>query len=110
MVGFIHNIGLPETILVAVVAILVFGKRLPEVAVRAAVQVQKMRRALADLRRETGIDAEIRAAQRSVENAVSRDVLSSSSRPLPPPRPTEDAMGDESKPATAPEPREEPGS
>jgi len=94
MIGFVHNIGLPETLLVVVIAILVFGKRLPEVAVRGAVQVQKLRRAMADLRRETGIDAEIRAAHRAVENAVSRDVLSSTSVPLPP-APVEEPRSEE---------------
>lgn len=72
VIAFFQNIGLPETILIGVLAILIFGRRLPEVAAKAAVQVQRFRRGLADLRRETGIDAEIRAARRAVEQSVPR--------------------------------------
>jgi len=73
MLAFIFNFGPSEFVIVLVVAILVFGKRLPAVAVQAASAVQKARRSLADLRRETGIDEELRKARREIENAVPRD-------------------------------------
>jgi Sec-independent protein translocase protein TatA len=74
MLAFIFNFGPFEFVIVLVVAILVFGKRLPAVAVQAATAIQKARRSLADLRRETGIDEELRKARREIENAVPRDL------------------------------------
>jgi Sec-independent protein translocase protein TatA len=68
------NLSTTEIVIVVVVAIVVFGRRLPEVAGQAAGAVQRMRRSLDDLRRETGIDREIRAARRAVEEAVPREV------------------------------------
>lgn len=69
MLGFIQNINPTELLLIAIVAILVFGRRLPEVAGQAAAHVQRARRAFNDLRRETGIDTEIREARRTFEQA-----------------------------------------
>ena len=59
--------------LILVVAILVFGRDLPSAAVQAAATLQKLRRSLADMRRETGIDEELRRARREFEQAVPRD-------------------------------------
>ena len=75
MIAFL-NLGPGEVLLVAVVAVLVFGRRLPEVAGQAAGVVQRMRRSLAELRRETGIDQEILAARRSIEQSLPRDLES----------------------------------
>jgi hypothetical protein len=52
----------------------VFGPRLPQVAAEAAHYFGKLRRSLSDLRRETGIDREIEAARRAIEDAVPREV------------------------------------
>lgn len=68
------NLAPSELIVIAVVAILVWGRRLPEVAGQAAGVVQRMRRSLDDLRRETGIDREIQNARRAVDEAVPRGV------------------------------------
>jgi Sec-independent protein translocase protein TatA len=73
MLAFL-NLGLTEMLLILVVAILVFGRNLPGVAVQAAATVQKMRRSLVDLRREAGIDDELRRARREFEQAVPRDL------------------------------------
>ena len=73
MLAFL-NLGLTEMLLILVVAILVFGRNLPTVAVQAAATVQKMRRSLVDLRREAGIDEELRRARREFEQAVPRDL------------------------------------
>lgn len=73
MLAFL-NLGLTEMLLILVVAILVFGRNLPTVAVQAAAAVQKMRRSLVDLRREAGIDDELRRARREFEQAVPRDL------------------------------------
>jgi len=74
MLAFIFNFGTLEIVLVAIVAVLVFGRNLPVVAVQAAGVVQKMRRSLADLRRQTGIDEELRNMRRTINTAVPPDV------------------------------------
>ena len=68
------NLAPSELLVIAVVAILVWGRRLPEVAGQAAGVVQRMRRSLEELRRETGIDREIQSARRAVDEAVPRGV------------------------------------
>lgn len=72
--ALLFNLSLSEIVVLAVVALLVFGKRLPQVAAQAAVSMQRLRRALQDLRRETGIDQEIWQMRRELEQAVPRDV------------------------------------
>lgn len=67
--AFIQNINPTELMLIAVVAVLVFGRRLPQVAGQTMAHVQKARRAFNDLRRETGIDDELRDARRTFEQA-----------------------------------------
>ncbi len=74
MLAFIFNFGTLEILLMAIVAVLVFGRNLPTVAVQAAGVVQKMRRSLADLRRQTGIDEELRNVRRTINSAVPDDV------------------------------------
>lgn len=58
-----------ELIVIVVVAILVFGQRLPQVAGETAATLQRVKRTLSDLRRETGIDQEIYRAKREFEEA-----------------------------------------
>jgi Sec-independent protein translocase protein TatA len=71
MLAFL-NLGPQEFVIIAIVAVVVFGRRLPEVAGQAAGAVQRMRRSLDDLRRETGIDREVQNARRAVEEAMPR--------------------------------------
>lgn len=70
MLALIGNLSLLELVVIAVVAVLIFGRRLPEVAGQAAAQVMKAKRALTDLRRETGIDEELRRARQVVYEAA----------------------------------------
>ncbi|WP_419191969.1 Sec-independent protein translocase subunit TatA/TatB [Engelhardtia mirabilis] len=70
MLAFIQNINPTELLLIAVVAVLIFGRRLPEVAGQVAGRVQQARRAFNDLKRETGIDEEMRRARRNFESAI----------------------------------------
>ena len=58
-----------EMIVVLVAAILVFGGRLPQVAGEAAATLQKVKRSLTDLRRDTGIDQELAKAKREYDEA-----------------------------------------
>jgi Sec-independent protein translocase protein TatA len=69
-----ETLGFPELLVVALAAVLVFGKRLPEVAARGYVQLQRTRRALSDMWRETGIDEEVRRVKRDVERSMPRDL------------------------------------
>lgn len=58
-----------ELLVIVVVAIVVFGQRLPQVAGETAATLQRFKRSLTDLRRETGIDQEIYKAKREYEEA-----------------------------------------
>lgn len=70
MPAFIQNINPTELVLIAIVAILIFGRRLPQVAGQVAGRVQQARRAFNDLKRETGIDEELRQAKRTFDQTV----------------------------------------
>lgn len=72
------DLGFQELLLVAVAAVMIFGKRLPEVAGQAYGQFQKLRRSLTHMWRETGIDEELRRIQRDVDRQLPRE------RRLPP--------------------------
>ncbi len=76
MLGLLFNLSLGELVAIGVVALLVFGSKLPEVAAQLAVQVQRARRTLQDLRRETGIDREMWEVRRRFDEAMPRDVES----------------------------------
>lgn len=65
-----------EFAVIIVVAILIFGPRLPQVAAEAAGWIVKLKRSLNEIRRDSGIDREIAEVRREVENAVPRDLRS----------------------------------
>ena len=76
MLAFLWNLGMQETLIIAVVAVLVFGKRLPQVAGEAMRALAKVRRQLDDLRRESGIEREmydIQAGFRDAAREASRE-------------------------------------
>ncbi len=100
MLAFL-NLSFLELVTVAVVAVLVFGRRLPEVAGQAAGVVQRMRRSFEDLRRESGIDRELRNVRRKLEDAVPRDLDRHARRedaPLPPGQAPAQASPDPARP------------
>ena len=70
MLAFITNLSLGEVMTILVAAVLIFGRRLPEVAARGAVHMQRLRRGMQEFRRESGFDEEIRKARRMIENPV----------------------------------------
>ena len=86
MLAIIGNLSWFELALVALLAVLVFGRRLPQVAMDAARQLYRLRRALSEMSREAGLDDEIRDLQRSVRDATRADVRepSSPARKSPP--------------------------
>ena len=51
---------------------MIFGKRLPEVAMRAAAHIVRLRRSLGQLWREAGLEQELRRVRRDVERDVAR--------------------------------------
>ena len=55
--------------MIVLAAVMIFGKNLPEVAVKAAAQFVRLRRAVTKMWREAGIDEEIRRVQREVDRA-----------------------------------------
>ena len=69
VLAFLGNVGPQEIVLLLVVAVLIFGKDLPQAASKAYLQVRKLRNAVDDLRRETGIDRELRNIERTVREA-----------------------------------------
>lgn len=83
--AFIQNINPTELLLIAIVAVVVFGRRLPVVAGQAMAHVQRARRAFNDLRRETGIDDEIRDARRTFEQASYEAKLDPNTPKIQPP-------------------------
>lgn len=70
MPALLFNLHSSELLIVALVAILVFGRRLPEVAAQAANGLGRLRAALERMRHETGIDHEIQEVRRNVRQGL----------------------------------------
>lgn len=110
MLGFIENFQLSEGILIAIVAVLIFGKRLPQVAGQAAGHVGRARRALNELWRESGLEEEMRKVQRDVDlgrapyTPVRRAAGAEPQRRLPP-APAPGSTSEPERPAPPPAPR-----
>lgn len=69
MLALFQNIGPLEILVIVVVAVLIFGKDLPQAASKAYLQLRKLRGAVDDLRRDTGIERELRDIERRVREA-----------------------------------------
>jgi Sec-independent protein translocase protein TatA len=82
--AFLGNLGPLELLLIAVLAVLIFGKDLPQAASKAFMQARKLRNAVDDLRRDSGIEREFRNIERTVREAEWEARRSESPRPLPP--------------------------
>ena len=70
MLGFIGNLAPLEILVIVALAVVVFGRRLPQVAGRLLYQLRRLRQSMYDLRRESGIDREIRNVERTVRQAA----------------------------------------
>lgn len=64
--ALIGNLSVGEAVVILILAVLVFGRRLPEVAARVFHGLQDLRRNFDRLRRETGIDEELRKVSGSL--------------------------------------------
>ena len=87
MLALFGNLSFVEVVLFSIVAILVFGRRLPEVIGDGARKLGALRRSLEDLRRETGIDADLREVRQSLQGGLDpgvrpRDLERTASRRL----------------------------
>ena len=69
MLAFLGNLGPLEIVVILVLAVLIFGKDLPQAASKAYLQARKLRNAVDDLRRESGIEREIRNIERGIREA-----------------------------------------
>jgi Sec-independent protein translocase protein TatA len=74
MLALMDNLGGVELLIVMVVGLLVFGKKLPQVAGDAAKQLVKLRRSLDEAWRDTGMQQEVQNVKRDLETAIPRDL------------------------------------
>lgn len=74
MLALIENLGGVELLIVCIAGLLVFGKRLPEVAGQAGRQLVKVRRSLDAAWRDTGMEKELRDVRRDLDAAIPRDL------------------------------------
>lgn len=72
MIALFGNLDFGELLVIALVAVMVFGRNLPRVAAQAVNNVAKARRALQRVWRESGIGDEIRDVQRELESSTRR--------------------------------------
>ena len=72
------SLALPEIAVIFAGAVILFGRQLPEVTMRGLTQVMKLRRAVADMWREAGLQDELRRVQHEVDLAASE-----ARRPIP---------------------------
>jgi Sec-independent protein translocase protein TatA len=73
VIALIGNLSATEILVVGIVAVLIFGKRLPEVASQTYSQIRKLREGMDQFRRDTGIDRELSSIQTTLTD-VHRDV------------------------------------
>lgn len=69
MPAFLSSLSVGEVLAIAILAVVIFGKDLPSVLTEVARHIAKLRRAVTDLKRETGIDQELRDMKRSFREA-----------------------------------------
>lgn len=74
MFAIFEDVGFSEILILGVAGVLLFGRRLPEVAAQAGQQLVKFRRSLQQVKAESGIDQEVRKIQRTFEEAIPRDL------------------------------------
>lgn len=75
--ALIGNLDTTELMVVVIAAVLIFGRKLPQVAAQAGAQIGKLRRQLDSAWRDSGVDREVREVQRSIESirdSIPRDI------------------------------------
>ena len=75
MFALFEDLGVPGLVVIAIAGVLFFGKRLPEVASQAGMQLAKLRRRWPqDIKTETGVDHEVRKLQRTFQDVIPHDM------------------------------------
>jgi Sec-independent protein translocase protein TatA len=72
MLAIIGNLHMMELLVIALAALMIFGRRLPEVAMRGAAQVVRLRRSVTKMWREAGLEEELRKVRRDIDNEVDK--------------------------------------
>ena len=70
MLGIIGNLHMMELLVIALAALMIFGRRLPEVALRGAAQIVRLRRSVTKMWREAGLEEELRKVRRDIDREV----------------------------------------
>lgn len=70
MLAIIGNLHMTELLVIALAALMIFGRRLPEVAMRGAAQVVRLRRSVTKMWREAGLEEELRKVRRDIDREV----------------------------------------
>jgi len=83
--AFIGNLSATEILVIGIVAVLIFGKRLPEVASQTYGQIRRLRQGLDQFRRETGIDREFHSIERTLHDVQHEITTEPKSIPSVPP-------------------------
>lgn len=74
LLALLDTLGGLELLIVCIAGLLVFGRRLPEVASQAGKQLVKVRRSIDAAWRETGMEKELRDVKRDLDAAIPRDL------------------------------------
>ena len=74
VLALLETLGGLELLIVCIAGLLVFGRRLPEVASQAGKQLVKVRRSIDAAWRETGMEKELRDVKRDLDTAIPRDL------------------------------------
>lgn len=72
MIALFGNLSFLEIIVIAGLAVMIFGRDLPRVAAQVVTHVQRARRSLQKVWRESGIGEEVRQVQREIERSSSK--------------------------------------
>lgn len=79
--ALLDNLGTTEILICGIAALLVFGRRLPEVAAQAGATLSKFKRNLDDAIHESGVEKEIRKIKQAMPTDLSvRDVARAATR------------------------------
>jgi Sec-independent protein translocase protein TatA len=72
VIAIFGNLDIGELLVIALFAVMIFGRNLPRVAAQAVTRVAQARRALQKVWRESGIGDEIRDVQREIDVSARR--------------------------------------
>lgn len=67
------SLAISELVLIGGVALMIFGGRLPEVVMRGAAQLMRLRKVVTRMWREAGLEQELRRVQWEIERNMPRD-------------------------------------